>query len=102
MYVAAAYCGCVGVPSSARKICDSYCANPCPGDTRQACGSDNYASIYNVSSKPLSKRAHGSKKLELKKSAKLHQRPKKRERGALSEWLRGDRNAFEIDDLAFW
>ena len=50
------YCACGYANLGARKVCDSYCAFPCKGNTSEACGADDYGVIYNVSTTALKHR----------------------------------------------
>ena len=113
------YCGCGYVKAGATRLCDSYCSFPCAGNSSEACGADNYASVYNISTQPLSKRdqnyADELPSLEEDQdphslgylrqdqdldtlpflSAKLRRR-QPRQKAGLVEWLRGEGNPFVL------
>ena len=43
----------------ARKLCESWCPFPCAANSSEACGADNYMSVYNLSLGPLGKQFVG-------------------------------------------
>ena len=73
---------------------DTYCNAPCKGNTSEACGTDNYASVYNISTVQfISKRDEDNMFALPFRGADRRARPD----GGLtfSEWLRGGRKLLQ-------
>ena len=72
---------------------DTYCNAPCKGNASEACGTDNYASVYNLSTIQFSKRDQDNMFALPFRGADRRARPD----GGLtfSEWLRGGRRLLQ-------